>query len=136
MARKSILIISIILVSVIAILFLIESYSIDRELYANTFIVDAIYLKDEGSVEISFHDNSGKTKSVVLEILGMPESFQKKFMGSEFSVRVPFSETPKYGWKTTPVTFVVEHEEFGIIGIKTEIHAPSEPAAPIIFSKM
>ena len=136
MARKLILIISIILVSVLAILFLIESYSIDRELFANTFIVDAIYLEEEGYVEISFLDNSGKTKSVVLEILGMPESFQKNFIGSEFSERVPFSETPKYGWKTKPVTFVVEHEEFDKIGIKTEIHTPSEPHAPIIFSKM
>jgi len=136
MTRKLIPIISIIIVSVLAILFLIESYSIDRELFANTFNVDAIYLEEEGYVEISFIDNSGKTKSVVLEILGMPESFQKNFVGSEFSERVPFSDTPKYGWKTNPVTFVVEHEEFGKIGIKTEIHTPSEPHAPIIFSKM
>jgi hypothetical protein len=136
MTRKLIPIISIILVSILAVLFLIESYSIDRELFANTFNVDAIYLEEEGYVEISFIDNSSKTKSVVLEILGMPESFQKTFVGSEFSERVLFSETPKYGWKTNPVTFVVEHEEFGKIGIKTEIHTPSEPPAPIIFSKM
>jgi len=136
MTRKSILIILIILVSVLAILFLIEYYSIDRELFANTFIVDAIYLEKEGYVEISFLDNSGKTKSVVLEILGMPESFQKNFVGSEFSERVPFSEPPKYGWKSNPITLVVEHEEFGKIGIKTEIHTPSEPHPAIIFSKM
>ena len=120
MTRKLILIILIILVSVLAILFLIEYYSIDRELFANTFIVDAIYLEKEGYVEISFFDNSGKTKSVVLEILGMPESFQKNFVGSEFSDRVPFSEPAKYGWKSNPVTFVVEHEGFGKIGIKTD----------------
>ena len=136
MTRKLILIIFIILLSVLALLFLIEYYSIDRELFANTFIVDTIYLEKEGYVEISFLDNSGKTKSVVLEILGMPESFQKTFIGSEFSERVSFSETPKYGWKSNPVTFVVDHEEFGKIGIKTEIHIPSEPPATIIFSKM
>ena len=136
MTRKLILIIFIILLSVLAVLFLIEYYSIDRELFANTFIVDAIYLEKEGHVEISFLDNSGKTKSVVLEILGMPESFQKTFTGSEFSESVSFSETPKYGWKSNPVTFVVDHEEFGKIGIKTEIHTPSEPPAPLIFSKM
>ncbi len=136
MARKSVLIILIISLSVIAILFLDESYSIDRELYANTFSVDAVYLEEKGYVEISFIDNSGKTNSVVLEILGMPESFQKKLMGSKFSERVPFPEPPKYGWKTTPVTFVVDHEDFGIIGIKTEIHTPGEPAPTIIFSKM
>src|SRR3970040_683910 len=136
MARKLILIISIILVSVLAILFLIESYSIDRELFANTFIVDAIYLEEEGYVEISFLDNSGKTKSVVLEILGMPESFQKNFIGSAFFATVSFSETTKYLCENNTPTFVVEHEEFGKIGIKTEIHTQSEPPAPIIFSKM
>jgi hypothetical protein len=87
-------------------------------------------------VEISFFDNSNKSQSVVLEILGMPETFQKKFLGSEFTERVEFSAVPKYGWKTNPVTFVVEHEEFGKIGIKTEIHLQSEPATPIIFSKL
>ena len=136
MAKKIISAVSIILVSVFAALFLIESFSIDRELYASTFIVDAIYLEEEGNVEISFLDNSGKTQSVVLEILGMAESFQKNHVGSEFTEKVPFSSVPQYGWKTNPVTFVVEHEEFGTIGIKTEIHASDEPPTPIIFSKL
>jgi hypothetical protein len=136
MAKKIILSVSIILVSIFAALFLIESFSIDRELYSSTFVVDAIYLKEEGNVEISFLDNSGKTQSVVLEILGMAESFQKNHVGSEFTEKVPFSSVPQYGWKTNPVTFVVEHEEFGTIGIKTEIHASDEPPTPIIFSKL
>ncbi len=54
-------IIPLVLISFVSILFLIffvESTSIDRELYANTFIVDAIYLEEEGIVEISFLDNS------------------------------------------------------------------------------
>ena len=132
-------IIPIVLISFVSILFLIffvESTSIDRELYANTFIVDAIYLEEEGIVEISFLDNSGKTQSVILEILGMAESFQKNYTGFEFTEEVPFSSVPQYGWKTNPVTFVVEHEEFGTIGIKTEIHASNEPPTPIIFSKL
>jgi hypothetical protein len=136
MTKKIISAVSIILVSVFAALFLIESFSIDRELYSNTFVVDAIYLEEEGNVEISFLDNSGKTQSVVLEILGMAESFQKNHVGSEFTEKVPFSSVPQYGWKTNPVTFVVEHEEFGTIGIKTEIHASDEPPTPIIFSKL
>ena len=136
MAKKIISAISIILVSVFAALFIIESFSIDRELYSSTFVVDAIYLEEEGNVEISFLDNSGKTQSVVLEILGMAESFQKNHVGSEFTEKVPFSSVPQYGWKTNPVTFVVEHEEFGTIGIKTEIHASDEPPTPIIFSKL
>ena len=136
MAKKIISAVSIILVSVFATLFLIESFSIDSELYSSTFVVDAIYLEEEGTVEISFLDNSGKTQSVVLEILCMAESFQKNHVGSEFTEKVPFSSVPQYGWKTNPVTFVVEHEEFGTIGIKTEIHASDEPPTPIIFSKL
>lgn len=136
MAKKIISAVSIILVSILAVLFLIESFSIDRELYSRTFVVDAIYLEEEGTVEISFLDNSGKTQSVVLEILGMAESFQKNYVGSEFTEKIPFSSVPQYGWKTNPVTFVVEHEEFGTIGIKTEIHVSDEPPTPIIFSQL
>ena len=136
MARKIIPIISILFISALAVLFLIEYNSIDRDLLGRTFIVDAVYYQDEGYVEISFFDNSNKTQSIVLEILGMPETFQKKFSSSEFTERVTFSSTPKYGWKTNPVTFVVEHEDLGKIGIKTEIHPQDEPHAPIIFSKL
>lgn len=136
MAKKPFLIIPIILLSILAALFIIESTSIDRELFANTFNVNAIYLQDDGYVEIIFSDNSGKTQFVVLEILGMTESFQKNYTSSEFTERVPFSTIPQYGWKTNPVTFVVEHEEFGKIGIKTEIRAPNEPLPAIIFSKL
>ena len=136
MAKKIISGISIVLVSILAALFFIESSSIDRELYSSTFTVEAIYLEGEGIVEISFLDNSGKTQSAVLEILGMEESFQKNYAAPEFTERVPFSSVPQYGWKTNPVTFVIEHEEFGTIGIKTEIHAPNEPVPPIIFSKL
>jgi len=136
MTKLIISVIFIIIVGVLGAIFFIESTLIDRELYANTFIVDAIYLEDQGIVEISFLDNSGKTQSVILEILGMAESFQKNYTGFEFTEEVPFSSVPQYGWKTNPVTFVVEHEEFGTIGIKTEIHASNEPPTPIIFSKL
>ena len=136
MARKLIPIFSIVLVSVIVTLFFIEYNSIDRELLSDTFIVDALYFEEEGYVEISFLDKSNKTKTVILEILGMSESFQKIFVGSEFTERVPFLSIPAYGWKTNPVTFVVEHEELGRIGVKTEIHTINEPALPIIFSKL
>ena len=136
MAKKILSVVSIILVSILGAIFFLESTSIDRELYANTFIVDAIYLEEKGIVEISFLDNSGKTQFVILEILGMAESFQKNYTGSKFTDEVPFSSVPQYGWKTNPVTFVVKHEEFGKVGIKTEIHAPDESSPPIIFSKL
>ena len=136
MVKKIIPVISIVLVSVLAVIFFLESSSLDRELYSNTFTISAIYLQEQGIVEISFLDNSGKTQSTVLEILGMGESFQKNYVGPEFTEKVPFSSEPQYGWKTNPVTFVVEHEEFGTLGIKTEIHAPDEPVPSIIFSKL
>ena len=136
MAKKILSVVSIIVVSILGAIFFLESTSIDRELYANTFIVDAIYLEEKGIVEISFLDNSGKTQFVILEILGMAESFQKNYTGSKFTDEVPFYSVPQYGWKTNPVTFVVEHEEFGNVGIKTEIHAPDESSPPIIFSKL
>ncbi len=136
MARKAIAIFSVVFISIMSILFFIESTSIDRELLSETFIVEAVYIEDEGHVEISFLDKSGKTKNVILEILGMPESFQKSFDGSEFTEFVPFSSTPTYGWKTNPVTLVAEHEDFGKVGVKTEIHSMDEPTPPIIFSKL
>jgi len=136
MKTKIIPLVLISFVSILFVIFFVESNSIDRELFASTFIVDAIYLEDEGFVEVTFLDKSGKTQSVVLEILGMSESFQKIFVGSEFTERILFSSEPQYGWKINPVTFVVEHEEFGKVGIKTEIHAPDESSPQIIFSKL
>ena len=136
MVKKIIPVISIVLLSALTVVFFLESSSVDRELYSNTFTISAIYLQEQGIVEISFLDNSGKTQSTILEILGMEESFQKNHVGPEFTEKVPFSSEPQYGWKTNPVTFVVEHEEFGTLGIKTEIHAPDEPVPPIIFSKL
>ena len=130
MAKKILLIISVISISVFAGLFFLESTSIDRELFTNTFTISTIFYEEEGYVEISYFDNSGKTKSVVLEILGMADSFQKNYSSSAFVEKIAFSSVPQYGWKTNPVTFVVEHEEFGAIGIKTEIHASNEPPLP------
>jgi len=134
MARKLIPIISVVAITALGILFLFDSSSYDNEQFANTFDVDAIYYENQGIVEISFNDNSQKTNSVVLEILGMDETFQKTFSGSSFVERVQFDSTPKYGWKIHPITLVVDHQELGKIGIKTEIHSKNEPAPPIIFS--
>jgi hypothetical protein len=136
MKKKLLLLILIILLTILSALFFLETISIDRTLLENTFIVDAIYYEENGIVEVYFLDKSGKTQSVVLEILGMSTSFQKNFVGSEFTEKVPFSSIPQYGWKTNPVTFVITHEEFGTIGIKTEIHASNDLQPPIIFSKL
>ncbi len=134
MARKIVPIISVVAITALGILFLFDSSSYDNEQFAHTFDVDAIYYENQGIVEISFNDNSQKTSSVVLEILGMEETFQKTFEGSSFVERVQFDATPKYGWQIHPITLVVDHQELGKIGIKTEIHSENEPAPPIIFS--
>jgi len=101
--------------------------------YSDVFVVDAIYY-EEGYVEIIFNDNTKNSTLVILEILGMKESYQKKFVANSFVERIDFLSVPKYGWKSTPVTFVVDHEEFGKIGIKTEIHPHGDPIVKPIFS--
>jgi len=134
MARKIVPIISVVAITALGILFLFDSGSYDNEQFAQTFDVDATYYESQGIVEISFNDNSQKTNSVVLEILGMDETFQKTFEGSSFVERVQFDSPPKYGWQIHPITLNVEHQEFGTVRIKTEIHSENEPAPPIIFS--
>ncbi len=101
--------------------------------YSDVFVVDAVYY-DEGYVEIIFNDNTNNSTSITLEILGMKESYQKKFLTNSFVERIDFSSIPKYGWKSTPVTFVVDHRDFGKIGIKTEIHPKDAPIVSPIFS--
>ncbi len=118
--------------TVLAIVFLTEGIS-DDDIFKETFQVDAVYY-DAGHVEISFLDNSGKTSNVVLEILGLDESFQKTFFSSEFIEIVPFSTEPKYGWKAHPIVLEIDHEEFGHVQLKTEIHPLGEPVPPVIYS--
>ena len=117
-----------------SILVLSSNFSFDYEILEQTFTVSAVYFENDDIVEINFHDKSSKTKHVILEILGMPESFHKEYTSS-FVEQIQFSSMPKYGWQSIPVTLLVEHEEFGRIGIKTEIRPTGEIPAAIIFSK-
>lgn len=131
MAKKIIPIISVIMVTVLGIFFLSDSGS-NKNILQSTFEIDATYY-DAGYVEISYLDKTAKTNNVVLEILGMDESFQKTFSGSEFVESVPFPVTPKYGWQVHPVTFLIDHQELGKVSLKTEIHPYGEPASPVIY---
>jgi hypothetical protein len=119
--------------TIIAIIFLTGGASDDKDVLRQTFDVEAIYY-DTGHVEVSFFDNSDKTTNVVLEILGMDETFQKTFSDSEFIEIIPFPNEPKYGWAIHPIVLEIDHEELGHIQIKTEIHPMGEPAPPIIYS--
>jgi hypothetical protein len=107
-----------------------------NEKYSRVFSLSATFFADKEYVEIKFNDMSQKTTSVTLEILGMGQSYQKVFSGPSFSVQVPFSAVPQYGWKSMPVTLVVEHQEFGKVGIKTEIHNQGDQVPQIIYSEL
>ena len=98
--------------------------------------VDAIYEPENNIVKITYSDNSKMTSLVVLEILGMEETFHKEFSQQPFVEIVQFDSAPKYGWATMPVTFFLEHEELGFIGLKTEIHLYDESKPKVIYSKI
>ncbi|MDH3501396.1 MAG: hypothetical protein OEL69_02675 [Nitrosopumilus sp.] len=134
MPKKIIPTISLGLITVFAILFLTGTGNDDKEILRQTFQIDAIYY-DSGHVEISYLDKSKQTDYVILEILGMDESFQKTFSESEFIEIVPFPNSPKYGWPVHPVVFDIKHQEFGMIQLKTEIHPLGEPAPSVIYGK-
>ena len=131
MAKKIIPIISIGVITALGLFFLSDSSS-NKDVLKSTFEIDATYY-DAGYVKISYLDKTTKTNHVVLEILGMDESFQKTLSGSEFVETVQFPVTPKYGWQVHPVTFLIDHEELGKVSLKTEIHPYGEPVPPIIY---
>ncbi|MGY5150204.1 MAG: hypothetical protein ACW9W3_09075 [Candidatus Nitrosopumilus sp. bin_68KS] len=120
--------------TVLALVFLIGGATDNKDELRQTFQVDAVYY-DTGHVEISFLDKSEKTTTVVMEILGMGESFQKTFYDYQFIEIVPFQTVPKYGWAIHPVVLEIDHKEFGHVQLKTEIHALGDPAPPVIYSK-
>jgi len=134
MKKKSASIISGIIIGTLVVIFLVNPNSVDKDLLSETFVVDAVYFENEEYVEITFKDNSKKTRTATLEILGLPESFQKIFNESQFVERIPFSTVPKYGWKSHPLTLVIDHDDLGKIGIKTEIHPYGTSAPEIIYS--
>ena len=120
--------------TVLALVFLLGGGTDDKDVLRQTFQVNAVYY-DTGHVEVSYVDKSDKTISVVMEILGMEESYQKTFPDSEFIEIVPFPNVPKYGWAIHPVVLEIEHEELGHIQLKTEIHLVDEPAPSVIYSR-
>lgn len=134
MKKKSASIISGIIIGTFVVIFFVNPNSVDKDLLSETFVVDAVYFENEGYVEITFNDKSQKTKTTTLEILGLPESFQKIFNESQFVERIPFSTVPKYGWKSHPLTLVIDHDDLGKIGIKTEIHPHGTSPPEIIYS--
>ena len=119
--------------TILALVFLTGGATDDKDPLRENFKVNAIYY-DTGYVEVSYLDKSDKTNSVTLEILGMETSFQKTFSDSEFIEIIQFPNIPKYGWEIHPIVMEIEHEEFGHIQLKTEIHELNDPSPNTIYS--
>ncbi len=102
----------------------------------SNFTFDAVYQKDSNSVSITFVDTNKKSSFVVLEILGMENTFHEEFeiYDSKFTKLVPLDKVPKYGWKTTPVTLKITYDE-SIVYMKTEIHNENQISPVVIFGK-
>ena len=125
------------IIAIIAIVFTVTSNStLDESTISKTIFVDAVYEPESEIVKITYNDNSKKTNLATLEILGMEETFHKEFSQSSFIEIVQINSEPKYGWSTTPVVFSINHNEFGEIGLKTEIYEQGELKPRIIYSKI
>ena len=125
------------IIAIIAIVFTATSNStLDESTISKTIFVDAVYEPESEIVKITYNDNSKKTNLATLEILGMEETFHKEFSQSSFIEIVQINSEPKYGWSTIPVVFSINHDEFGKIGLKTEIYEQGESKPRIIYSKI
>ena len=125
------------IIAIIAIVFTVTSNStLDKSTISKTIFVDAVYEPESEIVKITYNDNSKKTNLATLEILGMEETFHKEFSQSSFIEIVQINSEPKYGWPTIPVVFSINHDEFGEIGLKTEIYEQGELKSRIIYSKI
>jgi len=135
MNKKIIATLSIITLAVI--IFSISSNSVlDESVISQTIFVDTVYEPENNLVKITYNDNSKKTNLVILEILGMEQTFHKEFSQNSFVEIIQINSEPKYGWSTMPVVFSVNHDEFGKIGLKTEIYQMDESKPRIIYSKI
>jgi len=125
------------IITIAAIVISITSDSVlDESIISQTIFVDAVYEPKNKIVRITYNDNSEMTNLITLEILGMEKTFHKEFSQSSFVETVKINSEPKYGWSTTPVVFSINHDQFGKIGLKTEIYEQGESKPRIIYSKI
>jgi len=135
MNRKIIAVASIITIAAIVISVTSDS-ALDESTISQIIFVDAVYEPKNKIVRITYNDNSEMTNLITLEILGMEKTFHKEFLQSSFVETVKINFKPKYGWSTTPIVFSINHDEFGKIGLKTEIYEQGESKPRIIYSKI
>jgi len=135
MNKKIIATISIIAIIIIT-LSITPNSALDESIISQTIFLDAVYEPKNNLVKITYNDNSEKTNLVILEILGMEQTFHKEFPQNSFVEIIQIDSEPKYGWSTMPVVFSINHDEFGNIGLKTEIYQKDESKPRIIYSKI
>jgi len=135
MNRKIIAAASIIAIAAIVISVTSDS-ALDESTISQIIFVDAVYEPKNKIVRITYNDNSEMTNLITLEVLGMEKTFHKEFSQSSFVETVKINSEPKYGWSTTPVVFSINHDQFGKIGLKTEIYEQGELKPRIIYSKI
>ena len=125
------------LIIILIIVFTASSDSgLDESMISQTIFVDAVYEPENDIVLIKYVDSSEMTKLVTIEILGMEKTFHKEFLQQSFVEIVQISSIPQYGWATMPVIFTLDHEEFGKISLKTEIHLSDEMKPRVIYSEI
>ena len=134
--NKKIIAVASIIAIVAVVLSTTSNSALDEPTISQTIFVDAVYEPENKIVKITYNDNSKKTNLTTLEILGMEETFHKEFVRSSFVEIVQINSEPKYGWSTIPVVFSINHDEFGKIGLKTEIYEQGESKPRIIYSKI
>lgn len=133
---KKIIAIGLVIIIIIIVISGTFDFALDESTISQTIFVDAVYDPKNNLVKITYTDESDKTNLVTLEILGMEKTFHKEFSQSSFVETVPMNSEPKYGWSTMPVVFSINHDEFGKIGLKTEIHQQDELKPKVIYSKI
>jgi len=125
------------IIAIVAIVISVTSDSaLDESIISQTIFVDAVYEPKNKIVRITYNDNSEMTNLITLEVLGMEKTFHKEFSQSSFVETIEINFEPKYGWSTTPVVFSINHDQFGKIGLKTEIYEQGESKPRIIYSKI
>jgi len=129
------IIITIPIIIILASLYVFSVNQIDEKRLASTFEFSAIYFDDNHAVKISYLDRSNHTNTAILEIEGLSQSFQKKYDTSSFVEDIAISSIPQYGWKTTPVTLLIDHKEFGKIILKTEIIPYGQSSSKVVYGR-
>ena len=135
MNKKIVGIVCVAIVLLIAFTGLSDS-GLDESVISQTIFVDAVYEPENNIVRIKYVDSSEMTRLVTLEILGMEKTFHKELLQQSFVETVQISSMPQYGWATMPVIFTLDHEEFGKISLKTEIHLSDEMKPRVIYSEI